>query len=148
MEYYKSYRIIDGKPKWIVEDENENIVNRIPYKEELTELEKFPEKDGRSNSRLKISNNELLGYLRQFEKENGRIPVICEFNENLKCPNGGIYFKRFGSWNNALNLAGIIHITINAVIKTRVSRWSKSRWGKFRNFFWIEDIKKWLDGGS
>lgn len=134
MEYYKSYRIIDGKLKWIVGDENENIVNRIPYKEELTELEKFPEKDGRSNSRLKISNNELLGYLRQFEKEN--------------CPNGGIYFKRFGSWNNALNLAGIIHITINAVIKTRVSRWSKSRWGKFRNFFWIEDIKKWLDGGS
>lgn len=55
MEYYKSYRIVDRKPRCIVEDENGNIVNRIPCKEDLKELEKFSEKDGR-NIRLKISD--------------------------------------------------------------------------------------------
>jgi hypothetical protein len=76
MVYYKSYRIIDGKPKWVLEDEDGNIINRNPCKVELKGLEKFPEKDGRSSPRLKKSNNELLEYLRQFEKENGRINLM------------------------------------------------------------------------
>lgn len=107
MVHYKSYRIIDGKAKWVIIDENRNIVNRNPCIGELKGLDKFPEKDGRSNLRLKKSNSELLEYLRQFEKENGRIPVVNEFNENPKYPNGKIYFRKFGSWNNALNLAGM-----------------------------------------
>lgn len=107
MAYYKSYRIIDGKPRWLIEDENGNIINRNPCKGELKGLEKFPEKDGRSNPRLKKSNSELLEYLRRFKKENGRIPVVNEFNEDPRYPNGDIYFQKFGSWNNALNLAGI-----------------------------------------
>lgn len=104
---YKSYRIIDGKPKWVIEDENRNIVDKDPINEQLKGLEKFPEKDGRSNPKQKKSNSELLEYLRQFEKENGRIPTVNEFNENPRYPNGGIYFKKFGGWNNALNLARI-----------------------------------------
>jgi hypothetical protein len=31
---YKSYRIIDGKPKWVIEDENGDI-NKSPTKELL-----------------------------------------------------------------------------------------------------------------
>lgn len=38
---YKSKRIIDGKPKWVIVDENEKIVSRNPNKEELKGLEIF-----------------------------------------------------------------------------------------------------------
>ena len=37
-EFYKSYRIIDGKPRWIIIDKDENIINRNPNKEELKGL--------------------------------------------------------------------------------------------------------------
>lgn len=37
---YKAYRIVDGKPRWIIVDENGNIVNRNPSKCELKGLEK------------------------------------------------------------------------------------------------------------
>ena len=32
---YKSNRIIDGKPKWVIIDENGDIVNKNPSKEKL-----------------------------------------------------------------------------------------------------------------
>lgn len=35
MTNYKSYRIIDGKPKWTIVDEYGKIVNKDPSKEEL-----------------------------------------------------------------------------------------------------------------
>lgn len=34
MVYYKSYRIVDGKPRWVIEDEDGNI-NKSPTKEQL-----------------------------------------------------------------------------------------------------------------
>lgn len=40
MTYYKSYRIIDGKPRWIIVDETGKIINRSPSKDELKGLEK------------------------------------------------------------------------------------------------------------
>lgn len=49
--YYRSYRYIDVKSKWVIVDENGMIVNKNPTKEELKGLDKFPEKDGRSKSR-------------------------------------------------------------------------------------------------
>ena len=115
MTYYKSLRIIDGKPRWVIEDKDGKIIDRFPTKEQLKGLEKFPEKDGGSNPRLKKSNSELLEYLRQFEKENGRIPVVNEFNENSRYPNGEYQSLMY--------------------------------YIKDKDFFGIEDIKKWLDGG-
>lgn len=35
MVYYKSYRIVDGKPRWVIEDEDGNI-NKSPTKEQLS----------------------------------------------------------------------------------------------------------------
>jgi len=35
MQTYRSYRIIDGKPKWIITDEKGYIINKQPGKEEL-----------------------------------------------------------------------------------------------------------------
>lgn len=36
---YKSYRLIDGKGKWVIVDENGNIINKSPGKEELKHLQ-------------------------------------------------------------------------------------------------------------
>lgn len=37
-EIYKKYCIIDGRPRWIIVDDNENIINSSPTREELKEL--------------------------------------------------------------------------------------------------------------
>ena len=39
---YKSYRIIDEKPRWIIVDENENIINKNPDKDKLKLLPEIP----------------------------------------------------------------------------------------------------------
>lgn len=40
MTKYKQYTIIDGKAKWVIVDENGNVVNKYPNKEEYTSLQK------------------------------------------------------------------------------------------------------------
>lgn len=105
---YKSYRFVDGKARWIIVDENENIVNRNPSKDELKGIKRFPEKDGRSNSRNKnYTDEELLNYLKQFYEENGRVPIHIDFNANPNYPSFSNYFKYFGSWNRSIELAGL-----------------------------------------
>lgn len=54
---YRSCRIIDGKQKWVIVDENEKIINKEPKKEELKLLSILVERDGRSNPRRKESYN-------------------------------------------------------------------------------------------
>ncbi len=49
----------------------------------------------------------MLDYLRQFVKENGRIPVKTDFASNPEYPNFSTYQRRFGSWNNTLKLVGM-----------------------------------------
>lgn len=104
---YKSYRIIDGKPRWIIVDENGNIVNKNPTKEELKGLEKFHQKDGRrcrSRPGARYTHEELLECLIGFVKENGRVPVASDFNNNPEYPNFATYQIHFGSWNKALEI--------------------------------------------
>lgn len=55
--------------------------------------------------RKKYSNNELLERLRKFEIEEGRPPKEEDFKNNPKYPGFNTYHKRFGSWNNALQMA-------------------------------------------
>lgn len=104
---YKSLRIVDGegsKPRYVIIDGSENIVNKNPNKEELKELKIFEEefcKGGR------IPEKKLLNLLKQFYEENGRTPMGLDFDNDPKYPCCGTYQKRFGSWNNALKLAGL-----------------------------------------
>ena len=51
MTYYKSWRLIDGKPRLVIVDETGNIVNRNPTEDELKGLDKELYKDGRSKPR-------------------------------------------------------------------------------------------------
>lgn len=53
-------------------------------------------------------NDYLLEFLRQFYRENGKIPVVKDFNKNSKYPNYNVYVRRFGSWNNAIRMSGFI----------------------------------------
>lgn len=105
---YSTYRLVDGKVRQVIVDENGKMINRNPTKDELKDLEREPHKDGRGRSRIKTyTNKELLDYLGQFVKENGRIPVKTDFENNPGYPYSSTYQKRFGSWSNALKLVGM-----------------------------------------
>ncbi len=54
----------------------------------------------------KYTDNELLDYLRQFEKENERRPAEKDFTNNPEYPSYKTY-DRFGGWNKALKLVGM-----------------------------------------
>lgn len=106
-EFYKSYRIIDGKPKWVIVDENGDIVNRSPNKEELKSLGVLYE-NGRCNHITRHhTDEELLEFLRKYEREKGKEPTTRDFDNNPKYPCSSIYFRYFGSWNNALQKVGL-----------------------------------------
>lgn len=66
-----------------------------------------PFKDGRCKPRLDFTNKELLDSLLQFEKEEKRVPVRRDFENNPRYPHHGTYEKRFGNWSNVLKLAGL-----------------------------------------
>lgn len=99
---YKSYRIINGKGKWIIIDENEKIVNRDPTKEELKLVAQKPHRI----KRYLYTDEELLDYLNKFYEDNGKIPVQNDFKGNKNYPGFLVYIRRFGSWNNALKMVG------------------------------------------
>lgn len=99
---YKAWRIINGKPRWIITDERANIINRYPDKEDLKDLAIEIKPYGQ-----KYTDKELLNYLIQFDEKYGRIPAMSDFNNNPRYPNFCTYSRRFGSWSNALKLAGM-----------------------------------------
>lgn len=99
---YTSVRLIDGKPRKVIVDENGKIINRNPSKEELKSLEKE-----QYTGHKKYTENQLLEFLRKFEIEKGRVPVERDFMNNHKYPSSWIYYDRFGTWNKALEMAGL-----------------------------------------
>jgi hypothetical protein len=98
---YTSIRIIDGKSRKVITDEDGKIINRNPTKEELKGVDVEQHKDGRSKPRLwqRYTDEQLLDALRGFEKEYGRLPTWIDFD------NSYTFVKRFGSWNEALEKA-------------------------------------------
>lgn len=85
---YKSNRIIDRKPKWVIVNENGEIINNNPSKEELKGLEKEPYFVQRKKQ---YSNEELLRHLKRFYEENGRVPQRRDFINNPDYPGFYIY---------------------------------------------------------
>jgi hypothetical protein len=53
------------------------------------------------NERQTIPDIDLIVRLRKFYHENGRRPIASDITNNCT------YVKHFGSWNNALNMAGL-----------------------------------------
>ncbi len=108
-EFYISYSIIDGKPKWVIVDKNGNITNRNPNKIELKNLEIFRGRN-RLVPKVHYKDVELLEFLRKSEREKGRSPASRDFDNNPEYPGSSTYVRRFGSWNKALKMAGIVPI--------------------------------------
>ena len=98
---YKSNRIIDGKPRWIIVNEKGNIINKSPKKEELKNVKSKEECKSRS------TDEELLDLLIQFYEETGNIPTTHDFEKNCKYPHYDTYRNHFGSRNSALKMAGL-----------------------------------------
>lgn len=105
MTEYKSVRLIDGKPRKVIVDENGNIMNRNPSKDKLKYLEKEFYENRQPN---RYTNEELLEYLRQFYETKGKIPIEVDFTRGSRFPSYGTYIIRFGSWKNCLQIAGLI----------------------------------------
>lgn len=57
---YKSIIIIDGKPRWVIVDEDGKIINRNPSKDELKGLKKEPYK---VNRKMSYTDDELLEFM-------------------------------------------------------------------------------------
>ncbi len=109
MTYYIDWRPIDCKPPiWIIIDDNGNIANRNPSKDELKGLKRFPKENYKKNrSRNSYTKEQLLNELKRFFIENGRPPVETDFYNNPKYPSFKTYQRYFGSWSNALKLVGL-----------------------------------------
>lgn len=133
-ELYKSNRIIDGKPKWVIVDENGEIVNRNPAKEELKGLKtefhkiKMPKRYVRE---------QLLEILRKFGREKGSPPTCNDFRCNPRYPSCYTFMNEFGSWNNATELAGFIPI-----IGGEYQLWKQRKTKDLEERFWEKVIKK------
>lgn len=54
-----------------------------------------------------ISDEQLLQLLKTYYKEHNKTPSTREFDSDSKYPNTVTYKRHFGSWNNALELAGL-----------------------------------------
>jgi hypothetical protein len=54
-----------------------------------------------------LSKEQLLGLLQDFYKEHNKTPSTRDFNSSNYYPNSITYKRNFGSWNTALELAGL-----------------------------------------
>lgn len=104
---YKTYRIVDNKPRLVIVDENGNVINRNPSNDELKGLRTFPKEKYKRNPRKDYTDKQLLSYLRQFYEKYGRPPSANDFNKST-------YQRRFGSWTNALKMVGL---DVESIIK-------------------------------
>lgn len=96
--------MIEGKARWVIVDENGKIINRNPNKEMLRYLGEWLYKKGRFTN---ITEEELLEFMRQFYKGNGRVPVENDFTNNYKYPSHATYVRVFGCWDSAIQMAGL-----------------------------------------
>lgn len=104
MTEYKSCRIIDNKSRMVIVNENGDVINKNPKKENLMNLEK---EIYRPNVKNVYTDDELLNHLKNFYRENKKIPTRRDFNNNPEYPGYKTYCYRFGSWNNAIKLVGL-----------------------------------------
>lgn len=80
----------------------------LVYKVTNMTIELVDENSTSSCKRGKYSDNELLEYLKRSNDEKGRPPTEEDFENNPKYPGSKTYQRRFGSWNKALDLAGLL----------------------------------------
>lgn len=60
----------------------------------------------RKIDRRKYTDKELLDFLEEYNLKYNRTPTSIDFDNSEMYPTPKVYHQRFGSWNNALKLAG------------------------------------------
>lgn len=58
-------------------------------------------------SNRRMSEDFLINELMRFYKTFSRVPTSIDFEKNKDYPSATIYQKKFGTWNNALEIAGL-----------------------------------------
>lgn len=53
------------------------------------------------------TKEKILECFRRFYEKKGKVPIVADFDSNHKCPNHSTVRKIFGSWNNAIEEAGL-----------------------------------------
>ena len=53
----------------------------------------------------KYTNSQLVSELLRFKDTHGRFPLQSELNSDIGYPSGSTFTKRFGTFNDALNIA-------------------------------------------
>lgn len=84
------------------------------------------------------TDKELLNYLKDFVKENGRSPVRRDFIGNPEYPNYQIYRKRFESWTNALKL---VELDVDTIVKNGIIKNNYQK-GRFAEIIIRDHFKK------
>ncbi len=110
-EQYKAWKMsgIGQKPIWMIIDENNNIINKNPTKDELKLLTTLPKEKYKRNIRQNICKNKeyLLRRMIHFYEENNRVPNAVDFTHNSNYHSYSTYIRIFGGWNNAIKEAGL-----------------------------------------
>jgi hypothetical protein len=68
------------------------------------------------------SNQDLIKILQDYYKENKEVPTTKIFDELDNFPSPHIYRHRFGSWNKALEAAGLPIINENKILKDKIDK--------------------------
>ncbi len=84
---------------------NKWIKKKRQRKQESEMIDNKSEKRGKWET---YTDNELLSFIKNYYDENKKVPSVRDFKiVNKEYPNHGTYYLRFGSWNNAIKLAGL-----------------------------------------
>jgi hypothetical protein len=91
--------------------DQQEIIDKLMIKRTWGQIKKKAAKMGlkrdHSKSRRKYSDQFLLSELKRYYKENNKTPTCSDFEKNNNYPSPKVYLKRFGSWNAALEKAGL-----------------------------------------
>lgn len=106
---YITIKFENGKNKNVLKDENGNVINENPNKEDMDGLFYYY---FNMKPILRLPKERckryLLEFIRYFYRKNGRVPMANDFNKNPKYPSFNVYQEIFGSWNNSIREAGLL----------------------------------------
>ena len=60
-----------------------------------------------NHGRKIFSDDELIQMLRDYAKKHGRSPTVHIVNDNPEMPSANVFISRFGTFNEALEIAGL-----------------------------------------
>lgn len=111
---FTDIRLVDGKVKKVFVDIFGDIINKNPEKEELKRVKPYPGTAYVDIKRLPEDEKikYILEFLRYFYHKKGRVPMILDFNNNIRFPSFNVYIWIFGSWDIALEKSGLLKLRI------------------------------------